>query len=421
MKRILVYSWFYPPVNSSEGLVTYKLLKASGYSYDVFTQKNNDSWSYGKEDYLPVSDNVRSVYADAETIEDWWKEGVRYFREHADEYDMVMTRSMPPESHKIGLEIKKIRPGVKWFASFGDPIANNPYTKMSVSFESPYGRKNCRNILGVISPKRLIRNAIFHLRTLPAIKKSFRKEEELQNSVIKTCDRVIFNSEYQKEYMLSTFEGETDHKALVLNHSFDPTLYPETKEPGKVTTMSYVGHLDTIRTPKLFLEAVSELSENDPELASRFHVDFYGDLSDADKLFIINNELCDVVSVKKPVPYLESLKIMKNSDWLLHIDGNITPVTQKNIFFAAKLADYIGAGNPVFGVTMQNGISADIMNELGSVCASYSKNEIRNYLWLIIYKNYKVTLNDKFRNGFCNRAVAEKFDEAVRLTEGKGE
>ena len=26
MKKILVISWFYPPINSSEGLVTYKLL-----------------------------------------------------------------------------------------------------------------------------------------------------------------------------------------------------------------------------------------------------------------------------------------------------------------------------------------------------------------------------------------------------------
>ena len=52
MKKILVITWFYPPVNSSEGLVTYKLLNNSKYEYDVFTQKNSASWSYGNKETL---------------------------------------------------------------------------------------------------------------------------------------------------------------------------------------------------------------------------------------------------------------------------------------------------------------------------------------------------------------------------------
>ena len=54
MKRILVISWYFPPINSSEGLVTYKLLKNSKYQYDVCMQDSNDSWSYGKNEQLPL-------------------------------------------------------------------------------------------------------------------------------------------------------------------------------------------------------------------------------------------------------------------------------------------------------------------------------------------------------------------------------
>ena len=46
--RGLVISWFYPPTNSSEGLVTYKLLKNSSFNYDVVThefQESDDIWS----------------------------------------------------------------------------------------------------------------------------------------------------------------------------------------------------------------------------------------------------------------------------------------------------------------------------------------------------------------------------------------
>ncbi|MFR8622331.1 hypothetical protein [[Ruminococcus] torques] len=43
-----------------------------------------------------------------------------------------MTRSMPPESHEIGLKIKEIKPEIKWIASFGDPIANNPFVLKTI-------------------------------------------------------------------------------------------------------------------------------------------------------------------------------------------------------------------------------------------------------------------------------------------------
>ena len=63
MKRILVISWYFPPINSSEGLVTYKLLKNSKYQYDVCMQDSNDSWSYGKNGRvlrLNISESIRT-------------------------------------------------------------------------------------------------------------------------------------------------------------------------------------------------------------------------------------------------------------------------------------------------------------------------------------------------------------------------
>ena len=53
MKKILVISRFYPPINSSEGLVTYKRLRNSKLQYDVCMQESNASWSYGNKEYLP--------------------------------------------------------------------------------------------------------------------------------------------------------------------------------------------------------------------------------------------------------------------------------------------------------------------------------------------------------------------------------
>lgn len=412
-KRILVISWFYPPVNSSEGLVTYKLIKSSKYNYDVFTQKNNALWSYGNEDYLPDSKNINTIFAKATDLDSWVEEAVDYYKSNINNYDIIMTRSMPPESHKIGLEIKKINPKIKWIASFGDPIVENPYTKIAISYDSPHSISNCRNIFGIISPKRIAKNTIFKIRYKKQQKVYLFKELKLQNSIFELADTLIFNSDYQKDYMLQKYDSSVVDKALILNHSFDESLYPKSTKAHDKIKFSYVGHLDGIRSPFLILSAINDLYKDDPELSKKVAFEFYGNMTDFDKLFIINNELTDIVKVKKPVPYLKSLEIMKNSDWLLHIDANISSVIDKNIFFAAKLADYIGTGNKILGMTMLEGVSADILKNLNTIMTSFSSQEIKNYLYLIIYKNYNIELNEQFRNEFNSINVAKKFDEYI--------
>ena len=411
--RILVISWFYPPVNSSEGLVTYKLLKASKYEYDVFTQRNNALWSYGNKDNLSECKNVKSIFAKAKNLESWTKEAIEYYKKNQEKYDIIMTRSMPPESHKIGLEIKKINPNIKWIASFGDPIAENPYTKFTITYSSPYSIKNCAKFRGIISPKRIIRNTVFKIRYQRLHRKFKHQDVKFQENIINNANYIIFNSTYQKDYMLRNFKEEVHSKAIILNHSFDKTLYTGTSKEKQKIEMAYIGHLDNIRSPYILLSAIQELNEENPDLADKVQFSFYGKMADSDKLYIINNELTDIVKVKKPVSYMDSLKIMKESDWLLQIDANLSGILDKNIFFAAKLADYIGAGSKIFGITMLEGISADILRKLNAVMTSFSKEEIKNYLWLIIYNDYQVKLNEEFAKEFDSVEVAKKFDEMV--------
>ena len=133
-------------------------------------------------------------------------------------------------------------------------------------------------------------------------------------------------------------------------------------------------------------------------------------MSSSDKLYIIDNYLGDVVKIMKPVNYLKSLELMKSSDWLIHIDANLFNILDKNVFFAAKLADYIGSGSNIIGLTMQDGASADILRNLGAVITTYSSNEIMNYLYLIIYGNYNVHINKKYVGEFNSVNIANHFD-----------
>ena len=136
-------------------------------------------------------------------------------------------------------------------------------------------------------------------------------------------------------------------------------------------------------------------------------------MSNNDKMYVENNNLNDIVKIKNPVSYEESLKIMKKSDWLLHIDANLFDILNENIFFAAKLADYIGSGNKIIGLTMLDGASADILREINALILTYSKEEIKNYLYLIIYKQFDIKMNKKAMNEYNAKVVANKFDEFI--------
>lgn len=395
MKKILVITWFYPPVNSSEGLVTYKLLNNSRYEYDVFTQKNSASWSYGNNDNLENNKNINCIFAESNNLKDWKKEAIKYFKENKNKYDVVMTRSMPPESHEIGIKIKKIKPSIKWIASFGDPIANNPYVSLTKKNDHTRFLVRVKRF-----PKTLARNML----------RKYVTENPIENKTIKYSDMIIFNSIEQQKYML----GNKKKESIVLAHSYYDKLYPKNvKKFDDKIHITYIGHLDKIRTPKLLLEAVRELKQADTNLFEKLEVDFYGNLCTDDKLYIFNNELYDVIKYKKQVGYLESLKIMKESNFLLHVDANLSLVNNENIFFAAKLADYIGSGTPIIGITMLDGASANILRDINGLVLTYSKSDIKNYLRKIIYENYSFDLNKDACLEYSAKKVAEKFDDMV--------
>ncbi len=416
MKKILVISWFYPPINSSEGLVTYKLINNSQYTYDVFTQKGNTLWSYGNNMDFKNHENVRSIFAQADDLNGWVEEAVAYFTAHAEEYDIVMTRSMPQESHIAGRRIKEKFPHIKWIAGFGDPVDNNPYLHISCI---SYGLNSTKNLINrnftlrqKLNPKRWLKNQLWNLRSRRAIKER-ETLKKIEYSTFKLADKIILNNESQKKFMLRGKEQYYD-KVLVIPHSFDETFYEKT-EPVKHDKMRFVfvGHLDEIRNVNPLLKALAALKEELPDLEKKAEFLFYGDMGPTDKLTIMDHELFHMVHLKKPISYTESLKVMQDADWLIHADGNIQQAVDENIFFAAKIADYFGSGSPILAITMQEGAIIDILRASNSLVLSYSAEEIKNYLYLILEQGFTLPRNEAFIAAFESKRAAAEFDQCI--------
>ena len=420
MKKAFVISWYFPPVNSSEGLVTFKLLKNSNGKYDVFTQKSNLTWTYGDGEKKLVSDNINPIFAKASNIEEWIKEGVEYFKSHSSEYQYIMSRSMAPESHVMALQIKKEFPNIKWIASFGDPICNNPYnlfyaesSPFSVRNKFESGEVGYRELLNT---KRIIKNKWWKYRHKKYLKRTDNEKDKvkLESDVIKKADVVILNNEYQLKHMMKTNSSLKD-KAVILYHTYDKDYYGEKKhKKDDKIHFAFIGHLDEARSAKPFFEALKRLKEKDSKLKDKIVVSFYGNMSNKDKLFLVNNYLLDIVSIEKPVNYLESLNIMKNSDWLINIDANLGLFINENIFCPAKVMDYLGSDSNIISITMLDGASADILRQAGEVVSSHSEDEIYLYLTQIIDGKIKLNKSTKYIEQFDAKNVAKKYDELIK-------
>lgn len=424
-KKGFVVSWFYPPINSSESFVTFKLLSNSKLRYDVWTRDNRSEgvWDRRVEEEVLTSDNINVIVGDGSNKKRWMDEAVKYFSEHVNEYDFIMTRSMPPEVHEIGRRIKKAFPHIKWIASYGDPLIGTPYLE-SGGKTNPYYLKEYIEKENP-SKLRLVRLAVSPMRN--AQKFVWRKEQEaaglkttyghINDFTIKEADILISNNELQLNHIFSGKYHKYINKGRTLFHSFDERFFEKEKKKksGKKIRFVYTGHLDVFRNAQSLLKAIKMIIEKDDKLEEKVEFDFYGHISDKDKVFILDNNLQNIVKIHGDISYYDSLNVMREADWLMVFDANFMKYMDENIYFPAKLADYIGSGSNIMAITQIEGITSDIVRKVGGgVVCSYSADEIAMYLSMIIYRKYApCNVNEEEKEKFDARTIGKKFDKML--------
>ena len=412
MKKVFVVSWFFPPVNAAEAIVTFKLLKESKYKYDVYSHCVNDRFTFVQESRLK-SDNIKTITSNVMDHHLWIENGYQYFMEHATDYSCIMSRCMPRESHEVALKIKKKYKNIKWIASFSDPLAYSPYTKL-IEETNPYndqtGFKNC--FKSFIWNLRRLRYRLF---SDPEI-----KNRRIQKRTLKIADKIILNNEYQKQFILSKYKKlDIENKICIIPHSYDSSFYKQTDKFYKdKIVISYLGHLDEYRNAYNFLEALNRLYDEDSGLKDKIEVRFYGNICDKDKLYIFNNGLYDIVKIFKPISYFDSLSIMSQSDYLLSIDANLLDYIDKNIFFASKIVDYMGSKSNIFCITMEKGPTIDILKDYGAIVCNFDVDDIYMNIKKII-NTPKNEIKVNWQEQFDNKIVSCELDKILTELESK--
>lgn len=403
--KIFVASWFYPPVTTSEALVTYKLFSNSKHEYYVCSASSKQ-WSYNSDTELK-SDNVKQFIIDTDSFDVFIDETIKKYKELSKEikFDAIMTRSMPPESQKVGLKIKEEEPDIPWIVSLADPIGNNPYETLD-------------NL--VYNRHRIVRNAYFHAphyfieHFSKYARNPYTKKlgdlAKLEKEVVNKANVVIVPTMEQGNYIM--YFNNSIEKCLVVPHSYDKKLYPKVdgKKEDKFV-FSFIGHTDKLRSLEPMVRALKLLKELNPEFLDKIHIRLLGNIPMDIQNMIYVFFLQDVISVEGTCNYYESLEIMEKSDCLIHVDANFPTLDNGSIFFAAKIADYLGAGKPIMGITNPNTPAGKIITATGGVCPGYEPMDIAKAMLGIVNNTPKLNKEEAEKYDAVN--VAKAYDEEL--------
>ena len=414
--HIFVASWFFPPNSSSEGFVTWKLLRNSAHEYDVVCSTSH-KWGYSET--MQVSEpNINIHPVETDDLRVWVSKAVEMFEAlHAEwKYDAVMTRSMPPEAVEVGREIKRRHPEVKWIASFGDPIANNPYSMAGIEENGALPRQDVLAFLEdmALTCDRWRRDWAEYSDASIRYEAGMRV---LQDAALDGADMIICPVLEQMEYMIS---GRAQKKPFfVVPHAYDESLYQDECN-GECPVLSadrvnlvYLGYSDARRSLLPVVRALRDLQRHYPQLAAKICLHVFGNYPHCISDYVNSYQMPrGLVAFHGNCSYEQSLYVMKHADWLLHIDAFFGKLqTGGSIFLAGKLADYLGAGKPILAVTGQGSPAFHVVKNYGGIiCQTWDELGLLNALMQIAGGKSGVAVDMEVRGLFDARNAAAMFD-----------
>lgn len=417
--KIFVASWFFPPQTSSEGIVTYKLLRNSQFNYDVVCA-NCSLWGY-RERIDVDAENIHVISVDTDDLNVWKEKTIAYFEERHkwERYDAVMTRCMPNEGLEVGLSIKEKHPDIKWICSLADPVANNPYWLHAIESASDFPDNIKRRVVRDLALEQPKWGQDWLNHANPVLREQFYWKS-IQDQAMNRADMLITPSVEQQNYMDP--DAKRRNKFLIVPHSFDEQMNVRARcernwEKGRIHFV-FTGYADEIRSLRPFVEAVKRIGEHFPELLEKMKFHFYGNYSRGivDQAYAYQIE--EAFEFAGNVSYMQSLAIMQEADWLLHVDAWFESLreTGGSIFFAGKLADYMGSGKPILALTGEKSPAGIVVEQYGGVvCLPWEIEKIAGTIMEVVLGRKRVDICEPFRMRFDAKRVAAIFD--IKLEE----
>ncbi|GIM46885.1 hypothetical protein DNHGIG_24340 [Collibacillus ludicampi] len=393
MKRILMVSYFAPPLLSAESILVAKTLPylAEYFKIDLITvgpdpeyKRDEQLLHHMQHENLRIF-RYRNPKFSNKILRRLYEKGIRKIvdvniawmrnvlaQHHGNvnlaDYSLIYSRSQPGTSHLVALEFKR-QLGIPWVAQFSDPWAHNPYHS------------------------------------------SNRVDERHEERVIHAADRYVFPTVEMCDLVAAHYRSlNIGERSKVIPHCYDASLYYSRTSKENGITLAYIGDFYGIRSPEPLLKALSIIQEKEPILLQNVRVRVIGNVESKFRALIdtYKDRVSVPIDLVGQVPYLQSLEKMAESDILLLIDAP----SDVNLFLPSKLIDYFGARKPILGITSTKGTAGQLVGAFGfPVIDPLDAEGVANGLMKMIKElpSYQEKARNNVYDRFSAQEVAREF------------
>lgn len=399
-KSLLAITGVFMPHNDTITQITYKHLCDLNYDIDVVTFKSKKDESmekillkdkkFKKFNFHYINEDWQKVYVSKTNFNIFKifknlclfnKKSVSMIKNK--KYDVIYSNSVPNYTHYAAYLIKKkLKNEIKWYASFSDPIVNNPYVE---------GMKR-KNIFTKDMVAYFFQKLIHYRRKYQALP-------------LKYADKLIFISEELRDYVTQKDEKLLEKSIVIpITYVKEWPMYndllnytPNFKNKKKIKFMHF-GNIYGLRKTNLFMQAIYELKKEIPDFNNKVEIHQYGIIEKNQLKLIDEYKIDDIVKIHTRIDYEKCINLMKNEADVLIIFDTILPEDKIQPFLPSKVLEYLLMKKPIFSVTTKNSPIYRLLSDK-HICSSYDVESIKQNI-LKQLENIKVVDNDyeKYEN-----------------------
>ena len=377
--RGLIITYCYPPYNSPEAYVTYKLLNSLSRFCDIMLLKP----SYNNLEDTKLKNNFRIIDVNIPFLIDHLLNFKRLpirpdrfifyypiFKKklltiNIKDYDFVMTRSQFHSTHLLGLFLKKMY-DIKWLAHFSDPWHKNPVQKNVPIFDS--------------------------------------LSRYWQNRVLKNSDLNSFPLNNLMNFFNDQSSINIKKKSIIVPHSL--LEFKKIEKLSKPFVIRYFGKIYAGRKIKNTLVALTNIIKKYDNVGVEFFVDqdFFDNYKND-----INN--FDKIKFYKYLDFDKYFERLNQSSILILIDID---EAYGNLFFQSKLVDYLQTQKPILHIGRSKTYNKKIILENNGISCLNDSIQIYNSVEYIIKNIRKFKYNKSLIDSFSSKTVASKLFQNIK-------
>lgn len=296
-----------------------------------------------------------------------YRTGNRIIKEQ--KIDVVYTTSIPVSTHVVGCLLSR-KNKIPWVMEFRDLWFNHV----------------------IFAPRKRWRIFI---------------EKKLEKRFFKYANSIIAVTSTILEYFTSSYPNVRNKFATITN-GYDSDNFkrakPSVYKVKDKFTIVYTGTLLDYQTPIYFFEALESLVNENPDVLANIEVVFAGGMALHYQERFSKPPLSSVIKFLGLLPYQEAINLTYSGDTLLLI---VYEEMGGNSILTNKLFEYIGARKPILALVPQ-GVAADLIEseKLGAVVSPRDIQGIK----LAILKLYKKWQEKKLYTEANYDRISKKFD-----------